>query len=350
MRVLIIDDSRSSASAIAGKVAELGDVETRICLDPEQAITECDQSQFDLVLVDYIMPKLDGIEVLTALRERAAYRHVPMIMIAATLDPALKRQAIQAGATDFLNKPFDWIELQSRVRNLLALRQVQCEQTDRARELAAEVEQATASLVAREEEIIWRLARAIEYRDGTTGDHVSRVAEICRILAETLGLGEERARILYLAAPLHDIGKIGIPDAVLQKPGRLSAEEMSVMRRHVDIGAAILGEASTEVVHVASVVAKTHHEKWDGNGYPAGLAGDAIPIEGRIVALADVFDALCSERPYKAAWPIEKAYDEILACSGSHFDPGCVEAFVAAWTRIRPLMDAGHAETVAKVA
>lgn len=346
MRVMVIDDSRSSAAAIAAKVRELGGVEARISLDPEEAIRACADDQFDLLLIDYIMPKLDGIEVVAALRAREAYRHVPIIMVASTLDPTLKNRAFEAGTTDFLNKPFDWIELQARVRNLLALRSAQLELLDRADRLSAEVAEATANLVAREEEIIWRLARAVEYRDGTTGDHVSRVAEICRILAETIGLGEERARILYLAAPLHDIGKIGTPDAVLKKPGRLSADEMAIMRKHVEIGAAILGNASTEVVRVAGVVAETHHERWDGNGYPAGLVGEEIPIEGRLVSLADVFDALCSERPYKAAWPVEKAYAEILACSGSQFDPACVEAFKAAWPRIRPLVEACRAEAI----
>ncbi|MEN3791630.1 HD domain-containing phosphohydrolase [Fulvimarina sp. MAC3] len=348
MRVLTIDDSRSIAMAVAGKIEEIPGLVAEISLDPMCALQTCAEKQFDLILIDYIMPKMDGVEVVEALRSLETYRLVPMIMITSTIDPDLKRRAIQAGATDFLTKPFDWIELQARVRNLLALRQAQIELIERADELSAEVEKATASLVAREEEIIWRLARAVEYRDGTTGDHVSRVAEICRLMAETLGLGTERARILYLAAPLHDIGKIGTPDAILKKPGRLSAEEMSIMRQHVDIGAAILGDASTEVVRVAAEVAETHHEKWDGSGYPRGLSGKDIPIEGRIVALADVFDALCSERPYKAAWPVEKAYDEILACSGSHFDPACVEAFEAAWPRILALMPDNLPKTFAK--
>ena len=337
MRVLVIDDSRSSAAAIAQHVAGIAGLTASICLDPVEALAQCETTEFDLVLVDYVMPKLDGIELLTALRTLDSYRLVPMIMIASTLDVEVKRRAIQAGATDFLSKPCDWIELQARVRNLLALRQAQIDLGDRARRLTADVANATQKLVAREEEIIWRLARAIEYRDGTTGDHVSRVAEICRLMAEELGLGSERARILYLAAPLHDIGKIGVADAILQKPGRLTDEEMALMRRHVEFGADILSDASTEVVRVAAVVARTHHEKWDGSGYPLGLSGLDIPIEGRIAAVADVFDALCSKRPYKPAWPIEEARAEIVACSGSHFDPACVDAFIALWPQIAVL-------------
>ena len=348
MRVMVIDDSRSSAAAIASRIDEIPGLSSAVCLDPEIALRKCQREQFDLVLVDYIMPKLDGVEVLKTLRSFETYRLVPMIMIASTISRDVKLQAIQAGATDFLNKPVDWVEMQARVKNLVALRQAQIELAARASQLAAEVAMATASLVAREEEIIWRLARAIEYRDGTTGEHVSRVAEICRLLAGKLGLGAERSRILYLAAPLHDIGKIGICDQVLQKPGRLTPEEMAVMRRHVDFGAEVLAGATTEVVRVAAAIARTHHEKWDGSGYPAGLSGEAIPIEGRITALADVFDALCSERPYKAAWPIEKAFAEIVACAGSHFDPACVDAFVACWPQISGLLEmAGTCEVTA---
>ncbi|WAP70779.1 HD domain-containing phosphohydrolase [Jiella pelagia] len=339
MRVMVIDDSRSSAAAIANRIDEIPGLSSAVCLDPEVALRECERDQFDLVLVDYVMPKLDGVEVLKTLRSLEAYRLVPMIMIASTLSKDVKLQAIQAGATDFLNKPVDWVELQARVKNLVALRQAQIELADRTQQLCAEVATATASLVAREEEIIWRLARAIEFRDGTTGEHVSRVAKICRLVSDQMGLGFERGRILYLAAPLHDIGKIGISDTVLQKPGRLTPEEIAVMRRHVEYGAAILGDASTEVVRVAAAIARTHHEKWDGSGYPSGLAGEAIPIEGRITAVADVFDALCSERPYKPAWPVEKALAEIVSCRGRHFDPACVDAFVSCWPQIRALME-----------
>ena len=350
MRVMVIDDSRSSAAAIASRIDEIPGLSSAVCLDPEVALRECERDQFDLVLVDYIMPKLDGVEVLKTLRSLEAYRLVPMIMIASTISKDVKLQAIQAGATDFLNKPVDWVELQARMRNLIALRQAQIELADRTRQLSAEVAAATASLAAREEEIIWRLARAIEFRDGTTGEHVSRVAAICRLISDQMGLGPERGRILYLAAPLHDIGKIGISDTVLQKPGRLTADEIAVMRRHVEYGAAILGDASTEVVRVAAAIARTHHEKWDGSGYPSGLAGEDIPIEGRITAIADVFDALCSERPYKPAWPLEKAFAEIVSCRGCHFDPACVDAFISGWPQIRALMEKAAAGEVTAAA
>jgi putative two-component system response regulator len=278
------------------------------------------------------------VEVTRALRATEAYRLVPIVMVTSDVHRSVRLDAIAGGATDFVNKPFDPIELQARARNLLTLRKAQLELADRALWLAGEVEAATRHIIEREEEVIWRLARAIEYRDGGTGEHVSRVAAVCRLIAEGLGLDAEHSRIIYLASPLHDVGKIGISDAVLSKPGRLTPEEMDEMRKHVTIGVSILENGSSDLVRVAATIAESHHEKWDGTGYPHRLAGDAIPIEGRIAAIADVFDALCSERPYKPAWPIEKAYAEIVACSGAHFDPQCVAAFQAKWQEIQNVM------------
>ena len=313
-----------------------------VCLDPEAAMQRCFVAQFDLVLVDYLMPKMDGIRFIELLRRSTSYALVPVIMITSSDGQDIRLSAIEVGATDFLTKPFDSIELVARVRNLLALRQAQLELADKAALLASQVDAATRHLAQREEEVIWRLARAIEYRDGTTGEHVSRVATISRLIAEGLGLSEEQGRIIYLAAPLHDIGKIGVSDTILQKPGKLDPEEFAIMRRHVEFGCHILEDGTSDLIRVAAIIAGAHHERWDGKGYPHGLAGEDIPLEGRIVAVADVFDALCCERPYKAAWPIEKAHAEILACGGSHFDPRCVEAFVEKWPQIEAVMRAGN--------
>lgn len=334
MRAIVIDDSKSSLSAVVEYLSQVEGCEPTGCLDPEEALARCELEQFDLVLVDYIMPKMNGLEVLAALRSLDRYATVPIVVITSTSDRDLRRQAIALGATDFLTKPFDWIELQARARNLLDLRRAQIELAERATKLALEVEAATRHLSEREEEVIWRLARAVEYRDGTTGDHVSRVATISRMIAQELGFNEAWSRMIYLAAPLHDIGKIGISDAILQKPGKLTAGEITRMRAHVDIGANILDGGSSELVRKAALIARSHHEKWDGTGYPARLAGDDIPIEGRIVAVADVFDALCSERPYKQKWTTEQARAEIVSQSGVHFDPACVAAFEAQWTNI----------------
>lgn len=338
MRLLVVDDSRSSLALIGSILNDAVDADIELCLNPLTALDKCEQQQFDLVVVDHIMPEMDGVAFTAALRTRPAYRLVPIIMITSDIDKTTRIDAIKAGASDFLHKPFETTELQARVANLLTLRRAQVELADRANWLAREVERATAHLVAREEEIIWRLARAIEYRDGDTGEHVSRVAQICRVLAEGIGLSHEQCRIIYLAAPLHDIGKIGIADAILSKPGKLTPEEMAKMREHVSIGARILEGGSSDLIRAAELIAQSHHERWDGTGYPDRLSGNDIPIEARIVALADVFDALCSERPYKKAWPIEKAYDEIVSCSGSHFDPAIVDAFRARWSEIQDIM------------
>ncbi len=338
MRLLIVDDSRSSLALIGSIVQEAVDAEIELCLNPVEALERCAETQFDLVIVDHIMPEMDGVVFTAALRASPDYRLVPIVMVTSDMDKLVRIEAIKAGATDFLHKPFDATELQARVVNLLALRQAQVELVDRAQWLAREVERATAHLVAREEEVIWRLARAIEYRDGDTGEHVSRVALISQIIAEGIGLSPEKCRIVYLAAPLHDIGKIAIADAILSKPGKLTPEEMARMREHVTIGASILGRGDSELIRTAELIAQSHHERWDGAGYPDKLSGNDIPIEARVVALADVFDALCSERPYKPAWPLEKAYAEIVSLSGTHFDPACVEAFRARWPEIAAIM------------
>lgn len=338
MQVLIVDDSRSSLALLGSIMREIVGDGIALCLDPVEALRLCDERQYDLVLVDHIMPGMDGIEFTQILRRRDAYRSVPVIMVTSDVDKAVRIEAITAGANDFLTKPFDPVELRARVSNLLALRQAQRELADHASQLAGEVEKATAHLLAREEEIIWRLARAIEYRDGDTGEHVLRVARICQVIGEGLGLPPERCRMIYLAAPLHDIGKIGIADAILSKPGKLTPEEMTRMREHVTIGGRILADADSELIRTAELIARSHHERWDGTGYPEGLSGADIPIEARIVALADVFDALCSERPYKRAWPIDEAYAEILRGAGAHFDPACVAAFVERWPEIRAIM------------
>jgi putative two-component system response regulator len=337
VRILIVDDSRSSLAFLKHVVGQLGWTNIECLLHPVEALRRAGEVQFDLVLVDNIMPEIDGVELTRRLRAREDYRMVPIIMVTSMDDPLLRVTAIDAGATDFIHKPFDVTELQARVRNLLALRQAHRDLADQAQWLSREVEIATRHLVEREEEIIWRLARAIEYRDGNTGGHINRVAQISQIIAEGVGLTAARARIIYLAAPLHDIGKIGIADAILSKPGKLTPEEITAMRQHVSIGARILEHGTSEIIRTAELIAQSHHEKWDGTGYPDRLAGIDIPIEARIVALADVFDALCSERPYKRAWPIDEAYDEIVRLAGSHFDPACVAAFEARWSEISAL-------------
>jgi putative two-component system response regulator len=264
-------------------------------------------------------------------------------MITSRTERNIRLEALEAGATDFLTKPFDPLELKARISNLMALRHAQLALADRARSLDEAFRHAAEQADMREQEIIWCLAQAMALRDGNTGDHVERVANIAQLIAEGVGLDRIQRRNIYLAAPLHDIGKIGIPDAILQKRGKLDPFEIEQMRQHVPIGIDILRNSSAELAGVATAIIGGHHEKWNGTGYPNGLSQDAIPIEARIVAVADVFDALCSDRPYKPAWPLDEAYKEIIACSGSHFDPACVAAFRRKWPAIKALF--GHEES-----
>ncbi len=338
MRVLVVEDSTINLAVLTGILARIAECTVDGFSDPIAALDACREQVFDVVLVDYMMPGIDGLGFIRRLRADPRSVHVPIVMISADGDRSLKMDAIEAGATDFLSKPVDPHELKVRVTNLLALRRAQVDLADRAQWLAREVEKATRAVLEREEETIWRLARAIEYRDGGTGGHVSRVATISRIIAEELGLETGLVRNIYRASPLHDVGKIGVPDAILNKPGRLSPDEITQMRRHVTLGGEILEGGGSELLLVAACIALTHHERWDGGGYPHGLVGAAIPIEGRITAIADVFEALCTERPYKHAWSLADARAEIVAQRGRHFDPGCVAAFERGWRRIEAIM------------
>lgn len=334
MRLLVVDDSRSSLALIGSILSDMAAAEIDLCLSPREGLERCAEQQYDLVVVDHVMPEMDGVAFTAALRGRTEYGLVPIIMVTSDAAKEIRIEAIRAGASDFLNKPFDPTELQARVANLLALRRAQVELADRANWLAREVERATAHLLAREEEVIWRLARAIEYRDGDTGGHVSRVAQISQLIAEGIGLSPHRCRTIYLAAPLHDIGKIGIADMILLKPGRLTPEEMTVMRQHAAIGHRILANSDIPLLRLAAEIALSHHEKFDGSGYPNGLAGNAIPLSGRIVAIADVFDALTSTRPYKRSWTVEEARRFMVEQRGRHFDPALLDAFLSRWNEV----------------
>jgi Response regulator containing a CheY-like receiver domain and an HD-GYP domain len=340
MNVAVIDDSKSVIAEIKRIFESNPDINLHTFSSPVEAREFCRDFTFDAVLVDFMMPDIDGIELLRTLRSNEMYRNVPIVMLTSAQDRHVKIQAIEAGATDFLLKPFDPTELIARLQNLLRLRDAQLRLEERASGLEDSMRAAAREIVAREEEIIWRLARAVEYRDGHTGNHVSRVAEISKVIALELGFDEARAHMLYLAAPLHDIGKIGIADAILNKPGSLTPEELVEMRRHVEIGVNILQDGTSELVKVACLIAGGHHEKWDGSGYPKGISGEDIPIEARIVAVADVFEALCSDRPYKRAWSQEEALAEIRAGRGKHFDPACVDAFIRRWPDIQQIMRA----------
>ncbi|SMY10009.1 Cyclic di-GMP phosphodiesterase response regulator RpfG [Flavimaricola marinus] len=335
MRICVVDDELISLNIIRAVLARVDSYDVESFSSPLKALARCKEATFDLVLIDYRMIEMNGIECVSKLRCLAEYEHVPIIMLTADNERELRLAAVRAGATDFVNKPFDPEELRVRVRNLLSLREAQVALLDRAKHLDYEVKYITRKLAEREEELIWRLSRAIDTRDGSTGQHISRVAILAQIIARNLGMSPDYCRTIYLATPLHDTGKIGISDAVLNKAGRLTEQEMAEIRRHTEIGANILQDGESDLLKMAHEIALFHHEKWDGSGYGHGLSGEEIPLSGRIVAVADVFDALCSERIYKPAWPFEEARAEIARQSGKHFDPKCVAAFDAGIAEIR---------------
>jgi response regulator RpfG family c-di-GMP phosphodiesterase len=281
------------------------------------------------LIVDYMMPAPDGLEFIRRYREKPENADIPVLMITADHEKETRYAALESGANDFLTKPIDNAEFRARLRNMISLRRSQKALADRAAWLAEKVGEATREILDREHEMITRLSRAAEFRDPETGAHIQRMALYSQLIAQQLGLPEAEQELILRAAPMHDVGKIAIPDRILLKPGKLDAVEFEIMKTHAEKGWEILRDSRSQLLDIAAVIARSHHEKFDGGGYPLGLKGEAIPLHGRIVAVADVFDALTTERPYKKAWKIEHALEFLHAGAGAHFDPLCVAAFVA---------------------
>lgn len=334
MNILIVDDDPTNLFIMSAVIRRIDDADPVAMANPLDAVRWLDDNEPDLILLDQMMPDMDGIALLRHIRADARLDSVPVVMITANTDVEIRVRALEQGCNDFLTKPIIVPEVQVRLRNLLALRQSRALLRDRAALLAAEVERVTAALQRQGEELVHRLSSAAEYRDPETGAHLERMARYSGIIAETAGYGADFANQLMKAAPMHDIGKIGIPDVILLKAGRLSPEEMAIMRQHSVIGHRILAGSDVPLLGLAAEIALTHHEKFDGSGYPNGLRGDAIPVGGRIVAIADVFDALTSTRPYKRPWSLDEARNYLREASGRHFDPVYFDAFLSGWDRI----------------
>jgi putative two-component system response regulator len=334
-QALLVDDSRSALDFLKRHVEADGTVQVTAFTNPLQAVASAMQRAYDIVLVDYEMPGMDGISFIRELRTFPQFAEIPFVMITSIEDDQVRMKALEAGATDFLPKRPQSLEMQVRLRNLIRLGLAVRKLNDRAADLASEVAAATRKLQEREEEIILRLALAVEYRDNDTGEHTLRVARYSRVIAEQLGLSPRLCRDIYLAAPLHDVGKVAIPDRILLKPGRLDADEMAVIRTHTGIGARILADSHCELIQIGAEIAAAHHERWDGSGYPKGLSD--IPIEARVVAVADVFDALTTKRPYKEAMPLHEARRYLEDKKGIEFDPSCVDAFLARWDEVEAI-------------
>jgi len=337
---LVVDDQSTGRKILAEIIhsTESG-LKVITCSDPREALAHVRQHPPDLVLTDYRMPEMNGVEFIRRVRATPGCADVPIVMITVVGDRSVRYDALNAGATDFLMRPLDQIECRSRCRNLLTLRKQQCIIQDRAEWLEKQVKIATHQVLLRERETLLRLAKAGEYRDEDTGNHILRMARYSRLIAEYLGLPGADCDEIEFAAPMHDIGKIGVPDHILLKQGKLTAEEWELMKQHTTIGQSILSGSESRYIQMGSVIALNHHEKFDGSGYPNGLAGEAIPLQARIVAVADVYDALRSRRPYKPGWSREEAAAYIADQAGKHFDPACVEAFLCQLERVYEIED-----------
>ena len=328
--VLIIDDQATSRQILSQIVKSIDpSLLVEAFEEAQGALDWLEWSPADLILTDYKMPGMDGIEFLRLARSLPTAKHVPIVMITSHEQTDIRHRALELGATDFLNKPIDHAECRARFRNLLQLQQQRLIIEDRANWLEEKVAEATHAIRIREHETLLRLAKAGEYRDEETGNHVIRMAKYSHLIAKKLGLDEDECETIELAAPMHDIGKIGIPDQILLKPGKLSVEEFTIIKKHTRIGYEILKNSPSRYLQMGAVIALGHHEKFNGSGYPQGLRGEDIPLVARIVAVADVYDALSSKRCYKPAWSHDDVLNMLNEQSGQHFDPRCVQAFIS---------------------
>jgi putative two-component system response regulator len=326
-RLLVVDDEESNIRLLHRILSRAGYLHVTGTTDPREVENLVKELHPDLVLLDLHMPHLDGFGVLQQLGPRlSGAGHLPVLMLTGDATPEAKRGALSLGAKDFVAKPFDATEVLLRIRNLLETRFLYRDLETQNTNLEVRVKERTRDLQRSQLEIVERLVRAARIRDDATGRHTQRVGDLSALLAEALGSGIRFVDLIMRAAPLHDVGKIGIPDNVLLKPGKLTAEEMKIVRSHTIIGAKMLSGGQSELVKMAERIALSHHEMWNGRGYPHGVAGEAIPVEARIVGLADFLDALTHNRPYRAAWPMQDVLAEVQRQSGKHFDPAIVAA------------------------
>ncbi len=327
-RILIIDDEAANIDLLRHVLEPAGYANLITTTDPRRVEALCREAPPDLVVLDLKMPHVDGFELLGRLPALVEdWEHLPVLVLTSDTSREAKSRALSSGASDFVNKPLSPAEVRLRVSNLLQTRFLQLALRDQNERLERKVRQRTADLEEAQFEIIERLALAAEYRDDETGKHTKRVGALSALLAAELGWREDRVEVLRRAAPLHDVGKIGIDSAVLLKPGKLTPEEFDHIKEHVTIGHGILSGSRFPMMQMAAEIALYHHENWDGTGYRAGLKGEAIPEAARIVTVIDVFDSLTHRRPYKEAWPVDQALSEISGLRGTKFQPRVVDAF-----------------------
>jgi len=327
-RILIIDDNEINIQLLEAVVTEAGYNSVLSITDSRKAENLYRAYQPDLVLLDLSMPHYDGFQVMEQFKRIEETPYLPVLVLTALQDNESKLRALEYGAQDFLTKPFNRLEILTRIKNILTVRLLHRQIRQQNAELEKKVQERTRELQETRLEIIQRLGRAAEYKDNETGLHIIRMSRICARLGELAGLEQEQVELLLNTSPMHDIGKIAIPDAILLKPGLLTDSERKNMMRHPQIGYKLLDGHDSPLMRSAREIALTHHEKWDGTGYPRGLRGNEIPFNGRLAGLADVFDALTSRRPYKDPYPVEKAVDIIRSDREKHFDPELTDLFL----------------------
>ena len=331
--ILVVDDQEFNLRLLEALLTPLGH-KVRFATDGINCLEEVKNEKPDLILLDIMMPRMDGFETAANLKNNEDTKNIPVVMVTSLTEVDERVKALECGADDFLSKPVNELELRARVNSLLVIKAYHDHMQDYQKELESEVarrtkelQKAFATIKSASLETIHRLARAAEFRDDDTGKHIIRIGNFSAAIARQMGLPEHDVENILYAAPMHDVGKIATPDAILRKPGTLDTDEWAIMKQHCRQGALILEGSDSELLQVAEKIALTHHEKWDGSGYPHGLKGTEIPIAGRITAIADVFDALTSKRPYKEPFSLEKSFEIIKGNKGNHFDPDVVEAF-----------------------
>ena len=349
--IAIIDDEAANVAIVRKYLSDIGYSKFVTTSNSVEALSLIREHRPDLILLDIMMPHVSGIDILHALALEDDGAGPSILVMTSSSDARIKQICLGLGTDDFVHKPLDAIELTARVRNTLMQKRTRDRLAEQNAKLEEAVSRRTAELVRSREEIVHCLARAAERRDDDTGHHVLRVGRYVGVIARRLGMAEDRVGLLELAAQLHDVGKIGVPDSILFKPGKLDEQQIDVMRRHCTVGRQIIRPFTAEeqrtlrthtrmgaelltvqrspLLSIASRIAQTHHERWDGTGYPLGLAGEDIPLEGRMTAVADVFDALASKRPYKEPFPRQRCFEILEEGRGTHFDPACLDAFFA---------------------
>lgn len=338
-RILIVDDEPANLKLLDKMLVTQGYGQRILVQDPREVLDRYREAPTDLILLDINMPHLDGFQVMEQLKALDDPLLPPIVILTAQHGKDFLLRALASGARDFITKPFDRNELLMRVRNLLDAQLAHRLVHDQKSVLEEMVRQRTRELNDTRLQVIRRLGRAAEFRDNETGLHIIRMSKTSALLARSIGWSDAECELMLNASPMHDIGKIGIPDNILLKPGKLEPQEWEVMKTHAAIGAELLAGDDSALLRMAKEIALAHHEKWDGSGYPNSLAGQAIPESGRIVALADVFDALTSSRPYKRAWPVDEAVAYIRDNSGKHFDPAVVAHFEICLPEILAIRD-----------